>query len=90
MNKVGLIEKVQEMTNDTKAGAERIVDKVFDSISSELKSGGEVSIPGFGVFLVKDRPARQARNPKTGESVKVPATKVPKFRAAKALKELVK
>lgn len=90
MNKAGLIEKVQEITNDTKAGAERIVDKVFDSISSELKSGGEVSISGFGIFLVKARPARQARNPKTGETVKVPATKVPKFRASKALKELVK
>lgn len=90
MNKVGLVEKVQEITNDTKAGAERIVDKVFDSISSELKSGGEVSISGFGIFLVKARPARQARNPKTGATVKVPATKVPKFRPSKALKELVK
>jgi DNA-binding protein HU-beta len=55
-----------------------------------LKKGNEVSIAGLGIFSVKDRAARMARNPKTGEQVKVAATKVPKFRAAKALKDAVK
>ena len=55
-----------------------------------LKKGDEVSIAGLGIFSVKPRAARMARNPKTGEQVKVPATKVPKFRAAKALKDAVK
>jgi len=90
MNKADLVEKVNEVLGSTKAEAERVVDKVFDSISSELKSGGDVSIAGFGIFSVKNRAARDARNPRTGETVRVPATKVPKFRAAKALKELVK
>lgn len=75
---------------DTRAAAERIVDKVFDSIIDELKSGGEVSVAGFGIFSVKQRAARKARNPKTGETVNVPAKKALKFRPAKALKEAVK
>lgn len=90
MNKADLVEKVHEMVGDTKAAAERIVDGIFDGIVSELKTGGEVSIAGFGIFSVKKRAARQARNPKTGETVHVPATKAPKFRPAKALKEAVK
>jgi DNA-binding protein HU-beta len=55
-----------------------------------LKKGGEVSVAGFGIFSVKARAARTARNPRTGESVKVAAMNVPKFRAAKALKDTVK
>ena len=90
MNKADLVEKVHEMIGDTKAAAERVVDGVFDGIVSELKSGGEVSIAGFGIFSVKQRAAREARNPKTGATVHVAATKVPKFRASKALKEAVK
>lgn len=90
MNKQNLVEKVQSVAGGTKADAERIVDTVFDSITSELKSGGEVSVAGFGIFSTKHRAARTARNPRTGESVDVPAMNVPKFRAAKALKEAVK
>lgn len=90
MNKAELVEKVQELMGDTKAAAERVVDTIFNGISGTLKSGGEVSIAGFGIFSVKKRDARKARNPKTGETVNVPATKVPKFRASKALKDLVK
>lgn len=93
MNKAELVEKVhsmEEMSGGTKAAAERVVSGIFDSIVSELKSGGEVSIAGFGTYLVKHRDARKARNPKTGETVNVAATKVPKFKAAKALKEAVK
>jgi DNA-binding protein HU-beta len=90
MNKVNLAEKVQEVLGGTKADAERAVDMVFDSITSELKKGGEVSVAGFGIFASKKRAARTARNPRTGESVHVAAMNVPKFRASKALKDAVK
>jgi len=90
MNKASLVEKVQSVLGGTKAEAERAVDALFDSIVAELKKGGEVSVAGFGIFSVKKRAARTARNPRTGETVKVPAMNVPKFRAAKALKDSVK
>jgi DNA-binding protein HU-beta len=87
MNKVALAEVINEILNTTKTQAEQVVDAVFNTIQNELKKGGEVSIAGFGKFSVKDKPARMARNPKTGEQVKVAASKAPKFGAAKALKE---
>ena len=90
MNKQAIVEAVNGVLNTTKVQAEQIVDKVFDSIVSSLKKGEEVSVAGLGIFSVKQRAARDARNPRTGETVKVPAMKVPKFRAAKALKEAVK
>ncbi|MFC1756866.1 HU family DNA-binding protein [Patescibacteria group bacterium] len=90
MNKAALIEKVSEMSGGSKADAERIVEGIFGGIVETLKAGEEVSIAGFGIFSVRDRAARQARNPRTGEMVQVSATKVPKFRAAKALKDAVK
>ena len=90
MNKAAIVEVVHELLGGTKVQAEQVVDKVFDSIVASLKKGDEVSIAGIGIFSVKTRAARQARNPRTGESIKVPAMKVPKFRAAKALKEAVK
>lgn len=89
MNKVALVEAVDSVLNTTKTQAEQIVDTIFDSIIKTLKKGDEVSIAGFGKFSVKARAAREARNPKTGEKVKVPASKAPKFSAAKALKESV-
>jgi len=90
MNKQAIVEAVHGVLNTTKVQAEQIVDKVFDSIVATLKKGEEVSIAGLGIFSVKARAARDARNPRTGETVKVPAMKVPKFRAAKALKDAVK
>ena len=90
MNKQAIVEAVHGVLNTTKVQAEQIVDKVFDSIVATLKKGEEVSIAGLGIFSVKQRAARDARNPRTGETVKVAAMKVPKFRAAKALKEAVK
>lgn len=90
MNKQGLVEKVQEVLGGTKADAERAVDAIFDNITKSLKSGGEVSVAGFGIFVAKQRAARTARNPRTGESIQVPAMRVPKFKPAKALKEAVK
>lgn len=90
MNKASLVEKVQSVLGGTKAEAERAVEALFESIVGEMKKGGEVSVAGFGIFSVKARAARTARNPRTGETVKVPAMNVPKFRAAKALKDAVK
>ena len=90
MNKVALAEKINEILNTSKAEAERVVEALFDTIASALKRGEEVSVAGFGKFTVKMRKAREARNPKTGEAVKVPASRAVKFSVAKALKESVK
>ena len=90
MNKQGLVDVVHEKLGGTKASAEMVVDSLLESIVSSLKKGDEVSIAGLGIFSVKMRKARTARNPKTGEPVQVPAMKVPKFRAAKQLKEAVR
>ena len=90
MNKQALVELIQGKLGGTKVQAEEIVDAMFDAIVSTMKKGEDVSIAGFGIFSVKARAARMARNPKTGEQVKVAATTVPKFRAAKALKDAVK
>lgn len=90
MNKVALAEAINKELNTSKAEAERVVEALFDAIVSALKKGDEVSVAGFGKFSVKHRKAREARNPKTGETVKVPASKAVKFSVAKALKEAVK
>ncbi len=90
MNKAALVEWVHMKIGGTKVQAEEVIDGMIEEIIKTLKKGGEVSIAGLGIFSVKDRAARMARNPKTGEQVKVAATKVPKFRAAKALKDGVK
>lgn len=89
MNKAALVEFVHGKLGGTKVAAEELVDSMIEEIVKTLKKGGEVSIAGFGIFSVKTRAARMARNPKTGEQVKVPATKVPKFRPAKALKDAI-
>jgi DNA-binding protein HU-beta len=90
MNKAALVDWVHGQTGGTKVAAEQIVDGLIEQIIKTLKKGDEVSIAGLGIFSVKLRAARMARNPKTGEQVKVAATKVPKFRAAKAFKDAVK
>ncbi len=90
MNKAGLVDAVHGVIGGTKVSAEQVVDMVIDTITKTLKSGGEVSIAGLGIFSVKQRAARTARNPRTGETIQVPAMRVPKFRAAKALKDSVR
>lgn len=90
MNKAAIIDAVHEKLGGTKADSERAVDVMIDSIVVSLKKGEEVSIAGLGIFSVKRRAARAARNPRTGETVQVPAMNVPKFRAAKALKDAVR
>ena len=90
MNKAALADKVHGVLGGTKADAERAVEAVIDGIVEGLKKGGEVSIAGLGIFEAKTRAARTGCNPRTGESIQIPAMRVPKFRAAKALKDAVK
>jgi DNA-binding protein HU-beta len=90
MNKQSLIDQIHEVIGGTKAQAEKVMDTILESIVKTLKKGDEVSIAGLGIFSAKTRAARTARNPRTGASVNVPAMKVPKFRAAKALKDAVR
>ncbi|MDA8596798.1 HU family DNA-binding protein [Candidatus Pacebacteria bacterium] len=90
MNKADIINKVHEDLGVTKADADRAVETIISCIVDNLKDGNEVSIAGLGIFSAKMRNARTARNPRTGEAIEVPAMRVPKFRAAKALKDAVK
>ena len=90
MNKADIIDKVHEVVGGTRADAERAVETMIDSVTNSLKSGKEVSIAGLGIFSSKTRNARTGRNPRTGETIDIPAMRVPKFRAAKALKDAVK
>lgn len=90
MNKLAIIDRVHEAIGGTKVTAEQAVDTMIEAIVGTLKKGEEVSIAGLGIFSAKTRAARTARNPRTGASVQVPAMRVPKFRAAKALKEAVR
>lgn len=91
MNKADLVDVVHDVLGGTKADAERAVQAIFDAITDELSKGeNQVSIAGFGIFESKMRKARTARNPRTGEPIDVPAMRVPKFRAAKALKDSVR
>ena len=92
MNKAGIVDAVHSKLGGTKVQAEQIVDTILDCIVSTLKKGpdNDVSIAGLGIFSVKRRAARTARNPRTGATVQVKAMNVPKFRAAKALKDAVR
>lgn len=90
MNKQALVEIVHNKIGGTKVQAEDVIETLITEITKTLKKGDEVSIASLGIFSVKTRAARMARNPKTGEQVKVPATRVPRFRPAKALKDAVK
>lgn len=90
MNKSDLAEAVMHKISSTKKGADDAVEAVFDTIASALSKGDSVNVAGFGVFAVKASKAREARNPRTGATVHVPASKKPKFRAGKNLKEAVK
>src|SRR5579885_2366668 len=89
MNKVDLVRSTMERLEMSRKDAMALVDGIFEDIQSAVISGEAVKIPGFGQFKVRDRAARIARNPATGEPVKVPAKRVFKFLPAKALKEAV-
>ena len=89
MNKNDLVASVADSSGLTKADAGRAVDAVFDSIASALKSGGDVRIVGFGTFSVAHRAATTGRNPRTGETIQIKASKQPKFKAGAPLKDAV-
>jgi len=90
MNKTDLVNAVAEKSELSKKDAGKAVDAVFDSIMDSLSEGEKVQIIGFGNFEVRDRSARKGRNPQTGEEIEIPASKVPAFKAGKALKDAVK
>lgn len=90
MNKADIVDKVHGILGGTKADAERAVECFIMSIQDGLKKGDEVSVAGLGIFVAKARPAREGRNPRTGETIRIAATRTPKFRPAKALKDAVK
>ena len=90
MQKYELIEKIAAEAGIPKAAAGRALGSLLDSVTRSLKGGERVSLAGFGVFSVARRAARTGRNPRTGESVRIKARKVPKFTAAKGLKDAVK
>lgn len=87
MNKAELVNAVADRTGEPKAKAGEVIDAVFDAITTALRNGDDVRLPSFGVFDVKATAERVARNPQTGEEVKVPAGKKARFKPGKALKE---
>ena len=89
MNKTELIAAVAESTGLTKKDTERGVNACLDAVTAALCKGDKVQLSGFGTFEVKDREARIGRNPHTKEAIEIPATKVPGFKASKALKDTV-
>ncbi|WP_018954191.1 HU family DNA-binding protein [Thioalkalivibrio sulfidiphilus] len=89
MNKSELIDAIAASSDLPKAQAARAVDAMIDVISSALKNGDQVTIVGFGTFLVREREARSGRNPRTGETIQIAASKMPSFKAGKGLKDAV-
>ena len=89
MNKSELISAIAETSDLTKAAAGRALDATISAITESLKNGEPVTLIGFGTFEVRDRAARTGRNPRTGESIQIKASKNPAFKAGKALKGAV-
>lgn len=89
MNKAELVDAIAEETSLTKKDSEAALKAFITAVGKELKKGGNVQLVGFGTFEVGKRAARTGRNPKTGEAIKIKAAKTPKFKAGKALKDLV-
>ncbi len=89
MNKQDLVATVAKQTDISKQKAADAVDAVIDAIKASLKKGDDVRLVGFGTFSVAQRAATTGRNPRTGEPIKIPASKQPKFKAGKDLKEAV-
>ena len=89
MNKTELISAMSENANMTKVDVEKALKAFIDTVTEELKNGGKVQLVGFGTFEVAERAERQGRNPKTGEAITIPASKSPKFKAGRSLKDIV-
>lgn len=89
MNKTELIAVVAEKAELSKKDAERAINAFTEAISEELVKGGKIQLVGFGTFEVAERAAREGRNPKTGETMQIAASRTPKFKAGKALKDML-
>ena len=89
MNKTELVAAIAEQTELTKKDAEKALKAFTDVVTAELKKGEKIQLVGFGTFEVVERAARTGKNPQTGKSIKIPASKAPKFKAGKGLKETV-
>lgn len=89
MNKSEMIEAIAAEADVPKAQAGRVLDAMVSVVGSALAEGQQVSMVGFGTFLVRERPARSGRNPRTGDTIKIAASKTPSFKAGKALKDKV-
>ena len=89
MNKAELIESIAESADLSKASAGRALDAAIEAVTKALKKGDTVTLVGFGTFSVRKRAARMGRNPRTGEEIKIKASKVPGFKPGKALKDAI-
>lgn len=89
MNKTELVAAIAEKTELSKKDAEKALKAFTDVVAEELKKGGKIQLVGFGTFEVAERPEREGRNPSTGKAMKIAASKSPKFKAGKALKDTV-
>jgi DNA-binding protein HU-beta len=89
MTKTELIDKMAKDANIPKAAADKALDSFVDGIKKTLKKGNKVTLVGFGTFSVSNRKARKGRNPQTGETIKIKASKSPKFKAGKAFKDAI-
>ncbi len=87
MNKADIIEAMADSADISKAAAGRALDGMVEAIVSSMKQGEQVSLVGFGTFSVRERAAREGRNPQTGETIQIKASKIPSFKAGKGLKD---
>ena len=90
MNKMELVAEIAEKAGLSKKDSEAAVKAFIDAVSESLKKGDKVQLVGFGTFEVSERPARTGRNPQTGETIEIAASRTPKFKAGKALKDMFK
>ena len=88
MNRKDLVDAIASKTKKSRKESDAFLNAFLNSVRGELKKGGSVNLVGFGSFKVVHRPAREARNPRTGAKIKIPARKAPVFRAGKGLKEM--
>lgn len=89
MNRKELVDALASKTGNSRKDSDAFLNAFLNSVKGELKKGGSVNLVGFGSFKVVHRPARDARNPRTGEKIRIPARRAPVFRAGKALKEML-
>ncbi len=89
MNRTELVDAIAKESKLSKKDIETVLKSFIDVVTGELKAGGKVQLVGFGTFEVAERPAREGRNPQTGATMKIKASKSPKFKAGKALKDQV-